>query len=119
MHPLVSLFKTIGLGVDSPVFSAIVSKTGRFPELFGGFLETRIPGQNGSGSYHPQEQENGGHSPRILPYPPHPTSRKLPTRFALKHSAMTHRHGSSVPGQAVVLDPEALKETSKSGSGSK
>ena len=36
------------LGVDSPLFSAIVLfKTRHFPRVFGGFLERRIPGKNG------------------------------------------------------------------------
>ena len=36
--------KTMLLGVDPPFFSTIVlSKTGRFPRVAGGFLESRIP----------------------------------------------------------------------------
>ena len=40
------------LGVDSPFFSAIVLfKNQPLPQGFGGFLERRIPGKNGNGSY--------------------------------------------------------------------
>ena len=36
------------LGVDSPLFSAIVLfKNQTFPRVFGGFLERRVPGKNG------------------------------------------------------------------------
>ena len=39
------------LSVDSPFFSTIVLfKTGRFPQVSGGFLERKIPGMNGGGS---------------------------------------------------------------------
>ena len=40
----------IALGFDSPFFSSIVPKTGRFPWVSGGFLERRIPGKNGEGT---------------------------------------------------------------------